>query len=228
MGMGSVGGKCGASCCNHMGLCGIVILCRRGGDVALPKLLCDFLLMSVTGIQLTTVVGCPAMPPVTGLYSVPSVYPRPTHPDTAKSVHFNTVHNCQQLATAAPRPPPNVDDDDLEGPGLGVSASPTAAVGHSLPASYRSRTAADSTPVVQAQPSTPTATINRHYAVQPRTVYRPPPGLDSSQPVPASGAVPGCPLTSSVNGPQASPRCTVSEDGCVSPAPTTRLRHYCV
>jgi len=42
---GSFGGKCGPSHCNQWGLCGVVILCRTGGDAALPKLLWDFLLI---------------------------------------------------------------------------------------------------------------------------------------------------------------------------------------
>ena len=47
MGRGSFGGKCGASRCNQWGLCGMVILCLRDGDAALPKLLSDFLFTSL-------------------------------------------------------------------------------------------------------------------------------------------------------------------------------------
>ena len=40
-------GKCGASHCNQRGLCGVIILCREGGDAAYPKLLWDFLFVLV-------------------------------------------------------------------------------------------------------------------------------------------------------------------------------------
>jgi len=42
---GSPGGKRGTSRCNQWGLCGLVILCRGGGDAALPELFWDFLLL---------------------------------------------------------------------------------------------------------------------------------------------------------------------------------------
>jgi len=168
-----------------------------------------------------------------------SIYQRPnqinaTSSDAAgnaRSVHFNTVHNCQQLATddAAPRRcqlPTLVDE--AAPPSTSDAASATA---HSLPASYRCRS--DGVPVdhplrpVTPQPSTPTATINRHYAaVQPRTLYRPAPDSAPSGPTAfCRGDPPRC----VGNGPLAvSPQCTVSDNGCVSPAPTSRLRHYCV
>ena len=38
----SFGGKCGESHCNQWEFCRVVILCRGGGDAALPKLLWDF------------------------------------------------------------------------------------------------------------------------------------------------------------------------------------------
>jgi len=176
------------------------------------------------------------MPPVTAMYSGPTFYPRSNQPvssDAAvKSVHFNTVHNCQQLAAVrAPRGSPLLNvDEDLEGPGLATTSLTSAGIGQSLPASYRCRNATAESPqpmAVQAQPSTPTATINRHYAVQPRTLYRP--GLESQPATTVSGgAVSGCPM-STANGPHLSlsPQCTMSDSGCVSP-PTTRLRHYCV
>jgi len=44
MGRVSFVAKCGVSRCNQWRLCGIVILCLRGSDTALPKLLWDFLL----------------------------------------------------------------------------------------------------------------------------------------------------------------------------------------
>jgi len=46
-GKGQFWGKCGASRCNQWGLCGMVILCLRDGDAALPKLLSDFLFTSL-------------------------------------------------------------------------------------------------------------------------------------------------------------------------------------
>jgi len=194
--------------------------------------------MTLTGIQLTTVGGSPGMPAVAATYSGPTVYARGTHPfcsDAAvKSVHFNTVHNCEQLGAArAPRGSPLVEH--LEGAGLAsTSLTPAAGgVGQSLPASYRSRGATGDSPgpsPVHAQPSTPTATINRHYAVQPRALGRP--GLDAQPPATtacrgSAGAVPGCPA-SMVSGQHLSAQCTVSDSGCVSPPTTTRLRHYCV
>jgi len=192
------------------------------------------MLMTLTGIQLTTVAGGGVgLPAVTAMYSGPAAYPRSIHCSDAaavvKSVQFNTVHNCEQLSRAPPSggsPLRNVDEDLTEGPGLAATAQ---APGQSLPASYRCRGATEAG--VQAQASTPTATINRHYAVQPRTLYRP---SADSQPGAATacrdwpGA--GCPTAASMtigNGPLLSPQCTMSDSGCVSP-PTTRLRHYCV
>ena len=40
---GSSGRKCGTYHCNHWVLCDVVILCREGGDAALPKLRWYFL-----------------------------------------------------------------------------------------------------------------------------------------------------------------------------------------
>ena len=151
-----------------------------------------------------------------------------------KSVHFNTVHSCEQLA--ADRAPlraaqlSNVDED-LQGPGLTASSLTAAGVGQSLPASYRCRSVAtdsNSPLTAEAMPSTPTATINRHYAAQPRTLYRP--GLDTQPTITMcrnGGGDHGCPSLVG-NGPQSlSPQCTVSDDGCVS-TPASRIRHYCV
>ena len=44
-GRGNSEGKCGTSHCNQWGLCGIVIFCHEGGNMAFPKLLWDFLLL---------------------------------------------------------------------------------------------------------------------------------------------------------------------------------------
>ena len=187
---------------------------------------------------MTTVGGGYSLPSVSAIYSGLSVCQRnnnrPGSIDAAvKSVHFNTVHNCEQLA--ADRAPPrgtqlsNVDED-LQGPGLTTSPLTAANVGQSLPASYRCRSMLDDShkpmtpPALIQQPSTPTATINRHYAVQPRTLYRP--GVNS-QPAVAVCRNDGCP-GSVGNGPHSlSPQCTISDDGCVS-TPASRLRHYCV
>jgi len=191
------------------------------------RLACD---LSFTGIPMTTVVSDHCVPPVTAQYNGPTPYQRTSQPGPSdplvKSVHFNTVHNCQQLGTSdrAPRATQLSDiDEDM------TTTSLTAAcIGQSLPASYRSRSSTGD--LVQAQPSTPTATINRHYAVQPRTAYRP--GLDSQAPATVchnnTAGGPGCRSGIVGNGPRSvSPQCTVSDNGCVSP-PTTRLRHYCV
>ena len=189
---------------------------------------------------MTTIGGGHGLPvAVSGRCGGPPTCQRGSHPVSsdaiAKSVHFNTVHNCEQLQ-AAERAPcgggyrqlPNVDEDPLE-PGLTTSPLTAGSVGQSLPASYRCR----STPADSAQiqpPSTPTATINRHYAVQPRTLYRP--GVNAAQPAATlcrNGAgAQGCPGPIISGVPTSlSPQCTVSDDGCVS-TPAPRLRHYCV
>ena len=187
----------------------------------------------MTGIPMTTVDGSYGLPSASARYGGPVVGQtgsRPAPSDAAvKAVHFNTVHNCEQLA--ADRAPPrgsqlsNVDED-LQGPGLNTSPLTAGSVGQSLPASYRCRNV--SADAAQIQPSTPTATINRHYAVQPRTLYRP--GLNT-QPAATvcrnDGGDHGCPGPIG-NGPYSlSPQCTISDDRCLS-TPTSRIRHYCV
>jgi len=186
----------------------------------------------LTGIEMTTVGSGYALPSVSAARyaSGPQVCQRNNRPassdaSAAKSVHFNTVHNCQQLD--ADRPPPRLSNID-EAPGQAITSSTAAGVGQSLPASYRyhGMSADPHKPAAIIQPSTPTATINRHYAVQPRTLYRP--GLDT-QPVATvcrsdGGGDHGCPG----NGPRSlRPQCTISDDSCVS-TPASRLRHYCV
>ena len=189
---------------------------------------------------MTTVGSVHGLPSVSARHSGPTVCQRSDHPDAlVKSVHFNTVHNCEQLA--ADRAPPrgtasrlsNVDEDLQEPAGLTTSPLTAANVGQSLPASYRCRNnmTGDSQKPVTAlvHPSTPTATINRYYAAQPRTLYAPGVGTQPAATVCRNGGGgEGCPVPIISNGPHSlGTQCTVSDDSCASP-PSSRLRHYCV
>ena len=172
--------------------------------------------VTLTGIQMATVGSGHSQPLVSARYGGPTVCQRnnqrPGCSDPGvKSVHFNTVHNCEQLTpnNAAPHLC-NLDEEP------GLTTSPLT-VGQSLPASYRCRNIP-----ADAGQINPTATINRHYAAQPRTIYHP--GVDTHPTVCRGDGCSG----SIVNGPHSlSPQCTVSDDACMS-TPASRLRHYCV
>jgi len=174
----------------------------------------------LTGIPMTPLAGGG------GGYSLSSArYPNhhatsSSDPVVVKSVHFNTVHNCHQLTGGGDRSPAPGTPTTQETPagGLTQATTPTPlVVGQSLPASYR---------LYRTDPhSSPTATISRHYAAQPRTIY--PPGTVC--PRAAAGGAEGEVCPDGVGSPHTvSPQCTVSDNGCVSPPPTSRLRHYCV
>jgi len=188
---------------------------------------------------MTTVGSGYSLPSVSARYNAPIICQRNDHPgsldSTVKSVHFNTVHNCEQLA-ANRAPPRGVSpltdvDEDPQGPGLNTSSLTAANVGQSLPASYRcprSMTDNSHKPLTAlVEPSTPIATINRYYSAQPRTIYPSGLGTQTAVTVCRNGGGDGCPGLIA-NGPHSlGPQCTVTDDGCVS-TPASRLRHYCV
>jgi len=188
---------------------------------------------------MTTMGSGYGVPSVTARYSGPTVCQRSDHsgssdPTAVKSVHFNTVHNCEQLA--ADRAPPRytqlskVDEDPPQAPGLTTPSLTAADVGQSLPASYRCRSAtADPSRPAAAQvlPSTPTATINRYYAAQPRTLYPSGLGTPPAATVCRDGGEGGL-VSIGSRAHILSPQCSVSDGVGANSPPASRLRHYCV
>jgi len=142
-----------------------------------------------------------------------------------KSVHFNTVHNCQQLSVTDARETQLSDVHDA--PGMTTSAS----VGQkSLPASYRYNILPTESQCSPAM-STPTATISRHYAVQPRTFYKPRLDPQTTTAATLCRQDDSCGHALIANGLPShslSPQCTISDDGCTLSTTGSRLRHYCV